>query len=105
MNVIQAIDILASWPESTRRSTFDIVCQIPGDDGEPIDCWTSAAVALADMCGYLDVCDTGEELEAALREAVATYIESGIVSLEQVRDHALVILRELLRWGDAAVCN
>jgi len=46
-----------------------------------------------------------DEQEWTRPECVSTYIESGIITLEHVRDRALDVLGELIEWGDAYCAN
>ncbi len=105
MNIIDAIGVLHEWPEEKRREVFDVECFALDPDGERVDTWCEAAVGLLDLCGRVELCDTPAEIETALRECVASYVESEIIPIARVRDHALKIIAKLLAWGDAAVCN
>ena len=103
MTPLQALEHFGRWPASRRDRAFDYHAQFVASDGTRIDGWCEAAVSVLDLCGRLPDCHDDGDLERELAEAVTLYIDSGIVTLEQVKQRSFELVAELLAWGDGVV--
>jgi len=95
MNLVEALNTLATFTETDRQEAFDVVCVLDLPDGGTHDAWPEAALALLDATGLLDEPRDREGLRLALVDA-SGYVSAEIITLDQVRAEAVDLLNRIM---------